>query len=165
MELPKVKNVNKGKRHKKKHYFKVGDPIVFKWWGERDYGFVSELTTNREGYATYKVRATGRIGCIYSDLELDDPDDPYCYVSSILTNSISDRELGKIKEHKEGKHIEVKVSEPKKYSKSKSNTNTNKPSKKVVRKRTKKTVNKSELKKAVQKQKDFLNGKVDKSFW
>lgn len=27
------------------------------------------------------------------------------------------------------------------------------------------TVNKSELKKAVQKQKDFLNGKVDKSFW
>ena len=51
MHVPNVKNVNLGKRHKKKHYFKVGDPIVFKWWGERDYGFVSQLTKNKEGYA------------------------------------------------------------------------------------------------------------------
>jgi hypothetical protein len=29
----------------------------------------------------------------------------------------------------------------------------------------KETVNKSELKKAINKQKDFLNGNVDKSFW
>ena len=35
--------------------------------------------------------------------------------------------------------------------------------KKVVRK--KESVNKSDLKKAINKQKQFLNGKVDKSFW
>jgi len=35
--------------------------------------------------------------------------------------------------------------------------------KKVVRK--KESVNKSDLKKAIKKQKQFLNGKVDKSFW
>jgi hypothetical protein len=35
--------------------------------------------------------------------------------------------------------------------------------KKVVKK--KESVNKSDLKKAIKKQKQFLNGKVDKSFW
>jgi len=35
--------------------------------------------------------------------------------------------------------------------------------KKVVKK--KESVNKSDLKKAINKQKQFLNGKVDKSFW
>jgi hypothetical protein len=132
MQLPNVKNVNKGKRRKKKHYFRVGDPVVFKWWGDRDYGFVLQLTKNKEGYATYKVKSTGRPGCIYSELELDDADDPYCFISSVLTNSISDVELKKINDHKNKKHL---------------------------------TVVKSELKTAISKQKDFLNGNVNKSFW
>ena len=38
------------------------------------------------------------------------------------------------------------------------------PPKKVVKKVVE-SVNKSELKKAIYKQKDFLNGNVDKSFW
>ena len=38
-----------------------------------------------------------------------------------------------------------------------------KVTKKVVKK--KESVNKSDLKKAIKKQKQFLNGKVDKSFW
>ena len=38
------------------------------------------------------------------------------------------------------------------------------PPKKVVKKVVD-SVNKSELKKAINKQKDFLNGNVDKSFW
>jgi hypothetical protein len=38
------------------------------------------------------------------------------------------------------------------------------PPKKVVKKVVE-SVNKSELKKAINKQKDFLNGNVDKSFW
>jgi hypothetical protein len=161
MHVPNVKNVNLGKRHKKKHYFKVGDPIVFKWWGERDYGFVSQLTKNKEGYATYKVKSTGRLGCIYSDLELDDVDDPYCYVSSILTKSITDVELKKIDDHKNKKHLTV--------VKPTATTVTIKktPPKNVVKKvvRKKQSVNKSELKRAINKQKKFLRGEVNKSFW
>lgn len=158
--LPNVKNVNKGKRHKKKHQFKIGTPVVFKWMGERDYGHISALTFEKgTKNAQYSIKSTGRMGCIYHTMELDDPDDPYCYVSSILTKSIPNTELQKISDHKLGKHLitVVKPSVTKKVAK-----------KKVIKKVAtpkKETVNKSELKKAINKQKDFLNGKVDKNFW
>ena len=165
MRLPAVKNVNKGKRHKKKHYFKVGDPVVFKWYAERDFGYISELTFEKgTKNAQYSVNATGRIGCIYHTLELDDPDDPYCYISSVLTKSITENELKKIDDHKTGRHLIVKskakVVETPKPTKKVTKKVTPKPTKKVVE-----SVNKSELKKAINKQKDFLNGNVDKSFW
>jgi len=163
--LPNVKNVNKGKRHKKKHQFKIGTPVVFKWMGERDYGHISALTFEKgTKNAQYSIKSTGRMGCIYHTMELDDPDDPYCYVSSILTKSIPDTELQKISDHKLGKHLitVVKPSVTKKVVKKK-------VAKKTVTKRVakpkKESVNKSELKKAINKQKDFLNGNVDKSFW
>ncbi len=159
--LPNVKNVNKGKRHKKKHQFKIGTPVVFKWMGERDYGHISALTFEKGNKnAQYSIKSTGRMGCIYHTMELDDPDDPYCYVSSILTKSIPDTELQKISDHKLGKHLitVVKPSVTKKVVKKKS-------VKKKVAKPKKESVNKSELKKAINKQKDFLNGKVDKNFW
>lgn len=163
--LPNVKNVNKGKRHKKKHQFKIGTPVVFKWMGERDYGHISALTFEKgTKNAQYSIKSTGRMGCIYHTMELDDPDDPYCYVSSILTKSIPNTELQKISDHKLGKHLitVVKPSVTKKVVKKK-------VAKKTVTKRVakpkKESVNKSELKKAINKQKDFLNGNVDKSFW
>ena len=159
--LPNVKNVNKGKRHKKKHQFKIGTPVVFKWMGERDYGHISALTFEKgTKNAQYSIKSTGHMGCIYHTMELDDPDDPYCYVSSILTKSIPDTELQKISDHKLGKHLitVVKPSVTKKVVKKKS-------VKKKVAKPKKESVNKSELKKAINKQKDFLNGKVDKNFW
>ena len=151
--LPSVKNVNKGKRHKKKHYFKVGDPVVFKWYAERDFGYISELTFEKgTKNAQYSVNATGRVGCIYHTMELDDPDDPYCYISSVLTKSITENELKKIDDHKTGRHLivqsKIKVVE------------TPKPTKKSVE-----SVNKSELKRAINKQKKFLRGEVNKSFW
>ena len=93
-------------------------------------------------------------------MELDDPDDPHCYISSVLTKSITENELKKIDDHKTGRHLivqsKIKVVE------------TPKPTKKVTKKPTKKvveSVNKSELKNAINKQKDFLNGNVNKSFW
>ena len=171
--LPTVRNVNKGKRHKKKHHFKVGDPIVFKWYGERDYGHISELTFEKgTKNAQYSVRATGTMGCIYHTMELDDPDDPYCYISSILTKSITERELLKISEHKEGKHLIV-------TSKPSLTTTTNVVKKKVVKKKvvkkkvvkkkvvlpTSNSIDKVELKKAIKKQNEFVNGKVEKEFW
>ena len=158
--LPNVKNVNKGKRHKKKHQFKIGTPVVFKWMGERDYGHISALTFEKgTKNAQYSIKSTGRMGCIYHTMELDDPDDPYCYVSSILTKSIPNTELQKISDHKLGKHLitVVKPSVTKKVVKKKVI--------KKVAKPKKESVNKSELKKAINKQKDFLNGKVDKNFW
>lgn len=158
--LPNVKNVNKGKRHKKKHQFKIGTPVVFKWMGERDYGHISQLTFEKgTKNAQYSIKAMGRMGCIYHTLELDDPDDPYCYVSSILTKSIPDTELQKISDHKLGKHLitVVKPSVTKKVVKKKVT--------KKVAKPKKESVNKSELKKAINKQKDFLNGKIEKNFW
>ena len=158
--LPNVKNVNKGKRHKKKHQFKIGTPVVFKWYGERDYGHISALTFDKgTKNAHYSIKATGRMGCIYHTLELDDPDDPYCYVSSILTKSIPDTELQKISDHKLGKHLItlVKPSVTKKVVKKKAV--------KKVAKPKKESVNKSELKKAINKQKAFINGEIDKNFW
>jgi hypothetical protein len=88
------------------------------------------------------------------------------YISSVLTKSITENELKKIDDHKTGRHLivqsKIKVVEtpPKKITK--------KATKVVAKKVTtpkKETVNKSELKKAINKQKDFLNGNVDKSFW
>lgn len=163
--LPNVKNVNKGKRHKKKHQFKIGTPVVFKWMGERDYGHISALTFEKgTKNAQYSIKSTGRMGCIYHTMELDDPDDPYCYVSSILTKSIPNTELQKISDHKLGKHLitVVKPSVTKKVVKKKV---VKKTVTKRVAKPKKESVNKSELKKAINKQKDFLNGNVDKSFW
>ena len=163
--LPNVKNVNKGKRHKKKHQFKIGTPVVFKWMGERDYGHISALTFEKgTKNAQYSIKSTGRMGCIYHTMELDDPDDPYCYVSSILTKSIPNTELQKISDHKLGKHLitVVKPSVTKKVAKKKV------AKKKVIKKVAKpkkESVNKSELKKAINKQKDFLNGKIEKNFW
>ena len=163
--LPNVKNVNKGKRHKKKHQFKIGTPVVFKWYGERDYGHISALTFDKgTKNAQYSIKATGRMGCIYHTLELDDPDDPYCYVSSILTKSIPDTELQKISDPKLGKHLitVVKPSVTKRVVKKK-------VAKKTVTKRVakpkKESVDKSELKKAINKQKAFINGEIDKNFW
>jgi len=92
MSLPTVREVNKGKRRLKKHKFKLWDMVAFKWIGEREIGFISELKTNREGYATYVIRSVSRQGNIYSDMEVDDPTDPYSYISTILTKSISDGE-------------------------------------------------------------------------
>tara|TARA_R110000823_G_scaffold15627_2_gene50590 strand:+ start:396 stop:881 length:486 start_codon:yes stop_codon:yes gene_type:complete len=158
--LPNVKNVNKGKRHKKKHQFKIGTPVVFKWYGERDYGHISALTFDKgTKNAHYSIKATGRMGCVYHTLELDDPDDPYCYVSSVLTKSIPDTELQKISDHKLGKHLitVVKPTVTKKVVKKKTV--------KKVAKPKKESVNKLELKKAINKQKDFLNGEIDKNFW
>lgn len=163
--LPNVKNVNKGKRHKKKHQFKIGTPVVFKWMGERDYGHISALTFEKgTKNAQYSIKSTGRMGCIYHTMELDDPDDPYCYVSSILTKSIPNTELQKISDHKLGKHLitVVKPSVTKKVVKKKV---VKKTVTKRVAKPKKESVNKSELKKAINKQKDFLNGKIEKNFW
>lgn len=98
--MKNVRNVNKGKRRRKKHQYTEGTPVVFKWCGDRDYGFISKLTTIKGGYATYSIRATGAIGCIYHEMELDDPNDPYSYLSSVLTKSITDKELAKIAQHK-----------------------------------------------------------------
>ena len=167
--LPNVKNVNKGKRHKKKHQFKIGTPVVFKWYGERDYGHISALTFDKgTKNAHYSIKATGRMGCIYHTLELDDPDDPYCYVSSVLTKSIPDMELQKISDHKLGKHLitVVKPSVTKKVVKKKVTKKVvKKPPVKKVAKPKKESVNKSELKKAINKQKAFINGEIDKNFW
>ena len=54
-DAPKVRNVNKGKRRKKKHHYKIGDHIAIKWIGEKQIGVISELQTTKDGYA-YKVR-------------------------------------------------------------------------------------------------------------
>jgi hypothetical protein len=84
-------------------------------------------------------------------LELDDPDDPYCYVSSKLTQSLTDVELKKINsyasEYKQrvGKPITPKV-------KQQSNV--------VVNLRADE---KAQLKKEIQKQTAFVN--ANKNFW
>jgi len=158
--LPNVKNVNKGKRHKKKHQFKIGDSIVFKWMGERDCGYISDLTFDKvTKNAHYSIKSSGRIGCIYNEMELDNPDDPLCYISSILTKSITENDKKRISDHKLGKHLNKVITVPIKLVKKAIK-------KKVVKmKPKKKSINKSELKVAIEKQKDFLNGKTDKNFW
>jgi hypothetical protein len=80
MNLPKVRNVNKGKRRKKKHHYKVGDFVAVKWIGEKQLAVISELEYTKDKFAAYKVNSVTCVGCIYSGLELDHPNDPYCYV-------------------------------------------------------------------------------------
>jgi hypothetical protein len=140
--LPKVKNVNKGKYRLKKHKYKLWDIVVLKWIGEREIGFISELKTNREGFATYTIRSVSKQGCIYYDLEVDDPTDPYCYISIILTESITDGEktLAKERLHShQGRTNVVSETQPNRLS----------------------NQERSELDNQINKQKDFL----DEKFW
>jgi len=138
MELPNVRNVNKGKKRLKKHRFNKNDAIAFKWYGEREIGFVYECYHSKDGWALYKVKSVSKPGCIYPDMELDDPDDAYCYISSILSNSLTDGERELIKKRLK-RDIKINVIETPKETK----------------------VDKVKLKKAIQKQKDFING----NFW
>ena len=140
--LPKVKNVNKGKYRLKKHKYKLWDIVVLKWIGEREIGFISELKMNREGFATYTIRSVSKQACIYYDLEVDDPTDPYCYVSTILTENITDGEktlaTERIQSYKTRTNV-VSETQPKRLSNDE----------------------RSELDKQINKQKEFL----DENFW
>jgi hypothetical protein len=150
MQLPKVRNVNKGKRKKKKHHYKVGDYVAIKWIGEKQLGVVDELNSTKNGIATYKIRSISRVGCSYTGLELDDPEDPYCYVSSVLTKSLSDGEIRRIKA----------------YENERTNTRSKGKSVKVqsqpTRTARKRTSDLEGLEEAIKNQKDFINGK---KFW
>ena len=143
MSIPKVKEVNKSKRRLKKHKYKLWDMVAFKWIAEREIGFISELKTNREGYATYTIRSVSRQGNIYYDMEVDDPTDPYSYISTILTKSISDGERTLIKQrtHSYRQRIgDIPRTQPNGTS----------------------NVDVGELDKAIKKQKAFVNGE---KFW
>lgn len=150
MRLPNVRNVNKGKRKKKKHHYKVGDFVAVKWIGEKQLAVIDELDTTKNGIATYKVRSISNVGCSYSGLELDDPEDPYCYVSSTLTKSLSDGEIRRIKTYEEER---VKSRSTGQQTKVESQPN------RTPNRRTQKVEG---LKEAIDKQKDFINGK---KFW
>lgn len=149
MQLPKVRNVNKGKRKKKKHHYKVGDYVAIKWIGEKQLGVVDGLNSTKDGIATYKIRSISRVGCSYNGLELDDPEDPYCYVSSILTKSLSDGEIRRIKAHEEERITRLR------NLKSKVQPQPNRTPNKRVRKV-------EGLDDAIKKQKAFVNGE---KFW
>ena len=149
MNLPKVRNVNKGKRKKKKHHYKVGDFVAIKWIGEKQLAVIDGLEFTKDKIATYKVRSISNVGCSYSGLELDDPEDPYCYVSSILTKSLSDGEIRRIKTYEEERNNRIN------NLKSKVQPQPNRPSNKRVRKV-------DGLEAAIKKQTDFVNGK---KFW
>jgi hypothetical protein len=145
MELPNVKNVNKGKKRLKKHHFKPKDMVAYKWYAEKEVGYIMECYHSSDGWACYKIKSASKPGCIYSDMQLDDPEDPYCYISSVLTKSMTGGEKELVR-----KRIE--------WSESKNLPN-NKP---IVEKKAEKVVvDKAELKRAIEKQKDFINGK----FW
>lgn len=116
--------------------------VAYKWIGEREIGFVSELKTNREGFATYTIRSVSKIGCIYYDMEVDDPTDPYCYISTILTQSITDGEKTLIRERINNYQTRTGFVPQ---------TQPNRLSNKEI----------SELDKSINKQKEFLN----KNFW
>jgi len=150
MKIPNVRNVNKGKRKKKKHHYKVGDFVAVKWIGEKQLAVIDELDTTKSGIATYKVRSISNVGCSYSGLELDDPEDPYCYVSSTLTKSLSDGEIRRIKTYEEER---VKSRSTGQQTKVESQPN------RTPNRRTQKVEG---LKEAIDKQKDFINGK---KFW
>ena len=149
MNLPKVRNVNKGKRRKKKHHYKVGDFVAVKWIGEKQLAVISELEYTKDKFAAYKVNSVTCVGCIYSGLELDDPNDPYCYVSSILTQSLSDGEIRRIKAHEEERITRLR------NLKSKVQPQPNRTPNKRVRKV-------EGLDDAIKKQKAFVNGE---KFW
>jgi len=150
MRLPNVRNVNKGKRKKKKHHYKVGDFVAVKWIGEKQLAVIDGLDTTKNGIATYKVRSISNVGCSYSGLELDDPEDPYCYVSSTLTKSLSDGEIRRIKTYEEER------------VKSRSTGQQTKVESQPDRTPNRRTQKVEGLKEAIDKQKDFINGK---KFW
>ena len=149
MKLPNVRNVNTGKRKKKKHHYKVGDFVAVKWIGEKQLAVIDELEFTKDKIATYKVRSITCVGCSYSGLELDDPDDPYCYVSSTLTKSLSDGEIRRIKAHEEERITRLR------NLKSKVQPQPNRTPNKRVRKV-------EGLDDAIKKQKAFVNGE---KFW
>jgi len=149
MQLPNVRNVNKGKRKKKKHHYKVGDFVAVKWIGEKQLAVIDELTFTKDKIATYKVRSISCVGCIYSGLELDDPEDPYCYVSSTLTKSLSDGEIRRIETYENERKI--RINSLKSQTKSQPNRTSNKRTSKL-----------EGLEEAIKNQKDFINGK---KFW
>lgn len=118
------------------------DIVVFKWIGEREIGFISELKMSREGFPIYTIRSVSKQGCIYYDLEVDDPTDPYCYISTILTESITNGEKTLVAERLHSHHARTNV-----VSKTQPNRTSN--------------INVSELDEAIKKQKQFING----NFW
>ena len=150
MELPKVRHINKDKRKKKKHHYKEFDSVVIKFYGERHICFVEKLQFSKDKYPTYRVRSVTNPGCIYYDLELDDPDDPYCYVSSTLTKSLTNAELERIKVHAN----EYRTRIDRKFR-----VENQQQSNGVVNLRTDE---KQQLKKQINKQKQFVNGE---KFW
>ena len=150
MILPTVRNVNKGKRRKKKHHFKVGDFVAIKWIGEKQIGVIDDLEYTKDKMAAYKVRSVTCVGCSYSGLELDDPNDPYCYVSSILSKSLSDGEIRRIKAY-ENERIKQRSTGQQIKAKQQPVGATRKRNSKI-----------KGLKEAIDKQKDFVNGKM---FW
>ena len=150
MQLPKVRNVNKGKRHKRKHHFRVGDYVAIKWIGEKQLGVIDELNSTKDGIATYKVRSISRVGCSYNGLELDDPEDPYCYISSTLTKSLSDGEIRRIAAYENERKQSRSKGQPTKVKQQ------------PIGSARKRNSDLSELDKAIEKQKDFINGK---KFW
>ena len=150
MKLPNVRNVNKGKRKKKKHHYKVGDFVAVKWIGEKQLAIITELTWSKEKNPTYKVNSVSYVGCIYSGLELDDPEDPYCYVSSTLTKSLTDGEIRRIEKYLE---TQDRLRNPTKYSEVKSQP---------VRTSHKRNSDLNGLEEAIAKQKAFVNGE---KFW
>ena len=149
MRLPNVRNVNKGKRKKKKHHYKVGDFVAVKWIGEKQLAVIDELEFTKDKIATYKVRSISNIGCSYSGLELDDPEDPYCYVSSILTKRLSDGEIRRIKTYEEERSN--RIDKLKSKVQPQPNRTPNKRARKV-----------EGLDAAIKKQKAFVNGE---KFW
>ena len=150
MDLPKVRHINKDKRKKKKHHYKEFDPVVIKWYGERHICFVEKLQFSRDKFPTYRVRSVTNPGCIYYDLELDDPNDPYCYVSSTLTKSLTDAELHRIKV-KSDEHRGV----VRRHTISTGETKKSQPNRGV-------SIDIDELDSAIKKQKAFINGE---KFW
>jgi hypothetical protein len=156
-----VRNVNKEKRRKRKHHYDVNTPVVFKWCGYRDYGYISELTKSKDGFATYTIRATGLIGCIYYEMEVDDPNDPYSFISSILTKSIKDQEIFNVKLQQ---HQRSDIGSPSLTGDSYSITK-EKPVRARKKSKTVKVKSTSDdTSAAIKKQKDFLSGNVNK-FW
>lgn len=151
MELPNVKHINKNKRKKRKHHYKEFDPVVIKWYGERHICFVEQLQFSKEKYPTYRVRSVTSPGCIYYNLELDDPEDKYCYVSSTLTKSLTDAELQRIRTQSDKFRGKGKPVHSGKKKKPQPNITTR------LRNDEKK-----QLEKDIKKQKAFINGK---KFW
>lgn len=151
MKLPNVKHINKDKRKKRKHHYKEFEPVVIKWYGERHICFVEELQFSKEKYPTYRVRSVTNPGCIYYDLELDDPADKYCYVSSTLTQSLTDAELQRIRTKADEFRGKGKPVRTRKTKKSQPNVVNNL-----------RADEKKQLEQDIKKQKAFINGK---KFW